>query len=484
MLSIVDYGVDEKIKSETYQIVNVSFSRMWRKIRLQVSKIRQEGTFIRYVSIVTSWNIAISLVQFALSPIITRLYSPEQYGVFAVFNTIVTNLVLIGSLRYNEAIVVTETPEQRNNAIALSSLSILGVSLLASAAVFWGSDYILQFIGVSWPDYLLYLIPVATLLGGGLEILISTNVSRKRFISNGLSGFFLNLLSRGFNIFYAFNIQARAIGLVWGDITGKIAGITVALFSFGNLKSKTRKFYETVSWSGVKRVAHLYKNFPFYTLPTNLLLLLSGHLPIYFFQIHFTSQAVGNYALSSSLLEIVNRLIPYSIAGVFLPKAMELKKMSLQHLSESTYKLYWAMFWMALLIFSGFAMLGKIVFPFVFGESWQTAGIYVAILSLQYAINFIAISLSDVYKVLSKQRFYLNAIIFSVVLKFGILFLSAWLGLSEKYALLWFCLAGCAGSMVQIVGIFKTFNFRIFKISFSLLLLIAALTIIIFVVNF
>jgi O-antigen/teichoic acid export membrane protein len=458
--------------------------RMWRKISLQVNKIRQEGTFIRYVSIVTSWNIAISLVQFALSPIITRLYSPEQYGVFAVFNTIVTNLVLIGSLRYNEAIVVTETPEHRNNAILLSLLSIAGVSFLASATVFLTSDYILQFIGVSWPDYLLYLIPVATLLGGGLEILISTNVSRKKFLNNGLSGFSLNLLSRGFNIFYALNIQARSIGLVWGDIAGKIAGISVALFSFGNLKNRTREFYETVSWNGVKRVAYLYKNFPFYTLPTNLLLLLSGHLPIYFFQIQFTSQAVGNYALSSSLLEIVNRLIPYSIAGVFLPKAMELKKMSLQHLAESTYKLYWAMFWMALIIFSGFALLGKIVFPFVFGESWQTAGIYVAILSLQYAINFIAISLSDVYKVLSRQRIYLNAIIFSVVLKFGTLFLTTWFSLNEKYALLWFCVAGCIGSMVQIVGIFNALNFRIFKISLSLILLITVLTTIIFMINF
>lgn len=457
---------------------------MWRNIGLQINKIRQEGTFVRYVSIVTSWNIAISLIQFALSPIITRLYSPEQYGVFALFNTIVTSLVLIGSLRYNEAIVVTETHGQRNNAIALSFLSILGVSLLAAIVIFLWGDYLLQLIGVSWPGYLLYLIPLATLLGGGFEILISTNVSRKRFLSNGLSGFLLNLLSRGFNIFYALNIQARAIGLIWGDIAGKIAGILIALFSFGNLKNKTKKFYETVSWNSIKKVAYLYKNFPFYTLPTNLLLLLSGHLPIYFFTIQFNSQVVGNYALSSSLLEIVNRLIPYSIAGVFLPKAMELKKMSLQHLAESTYKLYWVMFWMALLIFSGFALLGKIMFPLVFGESWQTAGIYVAILSLQYAINFIAVSLSDVYKVLSRQRFYLNAIIFSVVLKFGILVLSVWVGLNEKYALLWFCVAGCIGSIVQIVGIFNALNFRIFKISLSLILLITVLTTIIFMINF
>lgn len=456
---------------------------MWRNIGLQINKIRQEGTFIRYVSIVTSWNIAISLIQFVLSPIITRLYSPEQYGVFALFNTIVTNLVLIGSLRYTEAIVVTETPGQRNNAIALSFLSIVAVSLLATAVIFLGSEYILQFIGVSWPEYLLYLVPVATVLGGGLEILVSTNVSRKKFLNNGLSGFSLNLLSRGFNIFYALNIQARAIGLVWGDITGKVAGILVALFSFGNLKNTLGRFNQSISWTGVRKVAYQYKNFPFYTLPTNLLMLLSGHLPIYFFTIQFNSQVVGNYALSSSLLEIVNRLIPYSIAGVFLPKAMELKKMSLQHLSESTYKLYWAMFWVALLIFSGFAMLGKIMFPFVFGESWQTAGIYVAILSLQYAVNFIAISLSDVYKVLSKQRFYLNAIIFSVILKFGILLLSVQIGLNEKYALLWFCLAGCIGSMVQIVGIFKTLDFRILKVVLSLLSLMTALTAIIFIVN-
>ena len=305
------------------------------------------------------------------------------------------------------------------------------------------------------------------------------------FFSNGLAGFLVNITSRGFTILNGLFFQPNVLGLIGGDLTGKITGVlSILLSSVRNFKSKLRDFHDSITIHGMKSVARLYKHFPIFNLPTNILASFSAHLPILFFQAQFTSAVVGSYALGGSLLEIVNRLIPYSMASVFLRKAIELRQTSVKSLAEGTYKLYWVIFSLSVIIFSGFALLSKIVFPWIFGPSWKIAGLYASILSVQYAFQFIAVALSEVYKVIEKQRFLLTTTFVSLILKIGIIASVVLFGVNEIHALLWFCIGGALGSILQIVGIFINFRFKIWNVSLSLFLLMFALITIIYTMNF
>lgn len=457
---------------------------MLKGILIQLNKIREEGSFTRNVSITSTWNVLGILSQFILSPIITRLYSPDQYGSFAVFNAIVVNAVLVSNLRYGEAIVVTEGKEQRNNMILLSFTLVMVTTFVSSIGTFVFQYQIQKFIGVEWPGYFLYVIPLAIFLGGTVEILLTINVWRRKFFNNGLAGFLTNLFSRCFTIFYAMPFQAKTAGLVAGDLVGKIVGITGILMSFKNFKIKILAFFESTSRNGVRLSAAAYKHFPLYTLPTNLLILFSGHLPIYFFQIQFTSGVVGYYALSSSLLEMVNRLIPYSIAGVFLPKAIDLKKISTQHLTETVYKLYWIVLILSVLIFSGFSLLSKYLFPWIFGISWETAGVFMGILALQYSFHFISISLAEIYKVINKQKYLLVITILSVFLKLTVVLLSIYVDADVINTILSFSIVGAIGSIIQILVIFIIFKHKLFQVSFSLLVMMILFLLLTYFVNF
>jgi len=442
---------------------------MLKKVLFQINKVKEEGSFIRNVTIVSTWNVLGILTQFILSPIITRLYTPDQYGSFALFSTIIVNAVLLSSLRYSEAIVITETPEQRNNTVFLSFVLVSGTTILSVLGTFLFQHQLQEFIGVVWPSYFIYVIPLAIFLGGTLEILLTINVWRRKFFSNGLAGFLTNILSRFFTISYAFFFQANAGGLVGGDLVGKVVGITGVLASFSNLKSKIYTFCRGLNINAIKLTASRYIQFPLYTLPTNLFILLSASLPIYFFQFQYTSVVVGYYALSSSLLEMINRLIPYSVASVFLPKAVELEKVSSKHLAETAYKLYGVIFVLSIVVFSGFSLFSKFIFPLIFGASWETAGIYMGILSLYYSFHFIAISLSEVYKVLGKQRFLLVSTVISVLLKSFAIFLAVYFDANVLEAIFWFCLANAIGSIIQIVGVFVILRFKVWQVCLSLL---------------
>lgn len=430
---------------------------------------------MRNVSIASSWNTAIILLQLVLSPIITRLYAPSEYGLFALYNSIVLNIILLSSLRYTDAIVVVETRHQRNNIVFLCINLLFLVSSIVFLTVYLFQDLIIRFIDSSRLGSFVYIIPFAILVGGIIEILLLVNVSRRKFYTNGFSGFILNLISRATTIGYGTFAPAKAIGLVGGDLLGKIASIIALMFSFNKISKSIKYFLTSISLKEMKSVAKMYVRFPFYILPNNIIISLSGHLPIYFLQVQFDSAVVGSFALASSLLEIINRLIPYSVASVFFPKAMELKKFSEEKLFAGVYKLYWLMLVVSIIIFSFIAILGESIFPWIFGDSWLLAGKFLSLLCIQYAFNFVAVSLAEIYKVIDKQKFLLVTTVLAVFLKIFVIYLIIALRLDASFALILFGVAGALGSILQVTGIFFIFNYRKWKVLFSLIFMMLVL---------
>jgi lipopolysaccharide exporter len=448
-----------------------------------VKKIFHPGSFIQHVSIASSWNLVIILIQFLLSPIITRIYTPDQYGVFAVFSSIIVNISMLGSFKYNEAIVLAPSLTERNNVASLSGILVLGITLLSAIGVLLFFDDLASFLGQPRIVDFIYFIPLGVALMGAIEILLSLNVWSKRFFHNGLAGFFTNLSSRIFTILFGLFVQPVSIGLIGGDLIGKFSGSLSIIFtnrsSIRNIIDQVR----LITIQSMMKVMTAYKHFPLYILPTSIIMTLSNHLPIYFFQAKFSSSVVGAYALSTSLLEIVNRLIPYSIAGVFFSKAAELKNQSSEQLANATNKVFKVVFVVSLFIFLVSSITSRYVFPFIFGDSWQLAGIFAGILSVSYATNFINVSLLEIYKVISKQRLLLNTTIISVVIRVLALVLLGYAKVDAASGLFYFCLASALGNILQTLIVLSRLNLRILPISIAMIFLETVIVAVAYFVN-
>lgn len=450
---------------------------MRAKLLFFIQKLREEGSFIRNISIASFWNAAVIASQFILSPIITRLYTPAEYGQYALFNSLVVNIALFSSLKYTETIVLAETREQRNNAISLSFSAVIIFSALTAAGVFTFYEPLSNFFDVNDGGEFLYFIPLGVLITCTLEIVVTINVRQKKFLNNGFAGFLNNVSARFFNILYALLFKSQTFGLIAGDFVGKLVGIAGVLSSYRIFLRSSKEFVRSVSLKGMMFIAQKYKSFPLYFLPSSVLIYLSGHLPLYFFQTKYSSAAVGAYALASSMLEIFNRLIPYALSPVFLQKATELKNTSPHHLAERSFKLFGYMLLLATLLFSGFALVGDRLFPFVFGKEWTTAGTYVAILSVPYAFNFVAVSLSEIYNVMGRQRFLLANSIFNLFLKIVSVVVILLLEVDQLQALFIYSVFSAVGGIFLILGVFVILHHRLWRVtsfilvSFTLLLL-------------
>lgn len=456
---------------------------MWRTLFTQLKRIREEGSFVRHVSIASSWNSTIILTQFLLSPVITRIFDPAEYSVFAIYNSIVANVALFGHFKYSEAVVLADTETRRDNLIALAFSLICGVTLVSFMGMALWRDQLAAFLKAPIPPDFLFLIPLGVWLVCVVDLMITVNIRNKKIFINGLTGFTMNVSARLFNIAYGLLVVAQGSGLILGDLAGKTVGLLV-ITPFRSLWARWMQFRKVVSVAGMKEVAVRYKSFPLYFFPSTFIVYISGHLPVFFFQWKFGPATVGAYALASSMLEIFNRLIPYAIAPMVLQKINELRAESQELLTRQVYRLFSFLLLVGFAIFSITALLSGPAFSFVFGESWGTAGNFASILALFYCFNFVSVAIMEVYNVMERQKHLLAYSVVNILLRVLAISLIVYWELDPASGLLLFAGACALGSILQIIGIFTILRHKLFKVSVLLIVAFAVLVTIIMLRNF
>ncbi|MDD2218298.1 MAG: hypothetical protein PHX63_07720, partial [Eubacteriales bacterium] len=75
------------------------------------------------------------------APVISRLYTPEQYGIFSVCLTIISFIVQNGMFRFEDSLFLEEN-EANINAMCQISFAFAGFSIILSsiALTFWGKQ--------------------------------------------------------------------------------------------------------------------------------------------------------------------------------------------------------------------------------------------------------------------------------------------------------------------------------------------------------
>lgn len=423
-----------------------------------LTKFRDPNSLLRGFSISSSWNALIIVTQFILSPIISRIYPPEEYGLFALYNSLVLNISLLVTLKYSEAIVLQNNVAKRNRVIGLC-LFLIFCSALLTSAVFY---FLGEFIGIALNDTrisgFLLIIPMAVVLSGVLEVLIGINITESRFSVNGFSGFVLGAGSRLSAAAYGFFVGAQAKGIILGDLLGKLGAVLVVFFSLKNWGDRLKKIRVSISFPSLKATAIELRSFPLYFLPSNVLLIFSAHLPIYFFQYRYGAAVVGSFGMAIGVLEIFNRLVPYSVAPAFLRKVSEINQKTPELLPSKVYLFFLAMLSLSTGLFSVLAGWGQQIFSLLLGSNWAAAGSFGAALSISYSINFVSVALSEVYNVFGKQRLMLFVTIAGVVLRLLTLTFIAVGNDDPINALVIYSVVSCVGSILLIIGVFLTFS--------------------------
>lgn len=324
------------------------------------------------------------------TPIITRLYSPTEFGEFTIFSNIAMILIPIINARYDLLIVNTKNDRSANILSQISfliSLLILLILIPIFAISAWlYPNFILDFIFII---IMLFLVSLTNIFTNYLnkerkyKVLSLINVFRAG--SMALLQIIFGLLALG------------SLGLIIGFSLSYIAGITLGYKTFKKHFNIVRDKEET------KALFLENKNQLVYSTPSILLNSLSFSVGVFFIGILYTNTEVGIYGMAIRVLGIPVTIISLGLSKIFMQQAND-------------YYIEYGNFRNLLLKFSSILVIVSIILyvplylfseelvNILLGHSWVDAITVIKIVIPLFVIRLIVSTVSLSVIVLQKQQ--------------------------------------------------------------------------------
>ncbi len=361
----------------------------------QLRRLLPKNRFARSVSVLAGGTAAAQIIVVAASPVLTRLYSPEDFGLLAVYAALLGVLAVIASLRYQLAIPLPETDEEAASIAVLSLLVVAGMTGLSALIIwFWGSS-ILILLNVPTLEPYLWLLPLGLVLMGVYQVFSYWAIRVKAFpaIARTKLTQAVSMVSVQLGAF-----TLGPLALLLGQVTGQAAGAT----TLANLAVRSKwAALRQVRLTSIRWSARRYRRFPIYSSWGGLFNTAGTQLPAILFAALFSPAAAGIYMLAQRVLGMPMQLLGKAIADVFFSSASEARREgTLGPLVKGIHGKLAQIGMPPVLIL---VFIGPDLFEWVFGEAWRQAGVFAQWMAPMVYATFVTSPISTLTSVLEKQ---------------------------------------------------------------------------------
>lgn len=369
--------------------------------------------FARSVAIVASGTAAAQIITIAFSPIITRLYGPEAFGILGTFTALLAILTPIAALSYPIAIVL---PKSDRDALGLVKLSIK-LGLLTSSFIAFllllAKEQLLALLNLGRVGDFIWFVPLAMLLSVFLAV-TKQWVVRKKFFKLNAKVAVINALLQ--------NSLKSGIGLVapfaWVLVAVTTFGsaLNAALYFFGIRKASCANVIKEQDSLSQKQLAKQHGDFAFFRTPQIVLNAASQSMPVLMLTALFGPASAGFYALGKMVLGAPAQLLGQSVQTVFYPHFNE-AILSGRKGHKLLFKATASLAAIGIIPFGIVIAFGPWLFSVIFGSEWDVAGEYARWLALWSFVAFINRPSVAAIAVLRLQGFFLVFEIVSTLLR-------------------------------------------------------------------
>ena len=328
------------------------------------------------------------------APFLTRLYSPNDFGLLAVYGGLLAIISVITSLSYELAIPLPKDDGVAANLVMLCLLLVAIISILTGAVIFIFYEPILKMIGEPAMANYLWLLPLGLFLTGLYKTFNYWNIRTKNFQCIAKTKLKQSVTTLAIQILgYKFG----ATSLLLGQIAGQSIGThSLAISSLKN------KGFNQLSLSQLKCVMSRYKEFPLFSSWSGVINATGHQLPPIIFAMFFSVGAAGLYVLAHRLLAMPANLIGSSLAQVFLSHGVDRRREG--GLALAYTKLQNTLIQISLAPTLLVILFGPTLFSVIFGEEWYQAGIFAQWLAGSVFFGFVVSPLSQIFTILEKEK--------------------------------------------------------------------------------
>lgn len=364
-----------------------------------IKKLKPKSEFARNVIVLMTGTTIAQAIPIAISPILTRLYSPEDFGIFALYMSISTFITVIVTGRYELAIMLPKKDSDAINIVAISLLIATLISLFTVIVICLFNNNIARILNSPSIANWLYFIPLTVLLTGIYQSLNYWN-NRKKQYSLLAKNKVYQTTTTGVS-----NITMGATGNTYGGmIIGSILGQFISTFILFMKFLKYKKFkFSYIKKNKIIVLAKKYKKFPLINSLHAFINILKENSVNIFIALKYSQSTLGYYFFMLRLMKLPSALLGSSLAQVFYREASE-KYHKNRNIQEMVFNFMKKLFFIAILPITFLFLFAQDLFGFIFGEEWSVAGTYTKAISPYILFHFIASPLSMVPLIVNKQE--------------------------------------------------------------------------------
>lgn len=346
---------------------------------------------------------AARIVGIASIPIVTRIYSPADYGLLALYISIVSILVPIATLRYSTAIPLPKTDALAINIVALGLLLIAIYSAILLSLLFLFSETILAWFDMAELAQWWWLIVLGVAGTASYELFSLWATRKKQYKVIAKTELSQSLIGSTAKIVLGL-LAFKPMGLIIGQFFAQSAGMS------GLIKASAKDFKRLVPEINRKRVKLLaiyYRDFPYFRLPSQLLLQVSSNAPILMMASLYSRELTGQLSLAIMAISIPTGLVGQSMAKAFYAEIAAVGKRDLVKVRAITIDVQKKLFLVGVPLTVLMMLLAEPLFKLVFGEEWKLAGKYATILAPFILLQLTSSPLMQVLNLIGGQLLFL-----------------------------------------------------------------------------
>jgi len=433
---------------------------MIKKIKKYINK----SEFVKNSLTLFTGTTVAQIIPVLISPLLSRLYTPGDFGLLALYMSFASILAVFATGRYEMAIVL---PKKDSDAVNILSLGIIisgSLALLTGIVVLFFNSEISKLAGSDKIGFYLYFLPLSIFF---LSLYKSLNywfnrknkfkeIAKSKVVAssgNSLIAIITGIFKKG------------SYGLIFGWIAGQFAS---AVYLTGKFLSKDKIQLRNIKKIKLIAILRRYKKFPLFDTWSELLNVLSVQLPIIILSQYYGENITGYYSFAYKILLLPFSLLAFSMGQAFFNKANELKQ-SGKDVAVFTFGVFKKLVLISFFPLVGIAFFGDIIFPIIFGKEWIIAGEYSRIFSLWIFVIFISSPLTNLFAVYERQR---TNLIFNFVMfvsRTGLLIFMSERGFDDYLTILVYVVSGFVFRFFYLLLIVKIAKVKIYKVLFEIL---------------
>jgi O-antigen/teichoic acid export membrane protein len=354
-----------------------------------------KADFFRNVITLLTGNTIAQAISLLAIPLLTRLYTPEEFGSVALFLSIANVLAIASTGRYDMAIVPAKrSGEAFHLMVGSIVLSLIFSTILLILLVFIKSK-VVHFFGDKSFNTILWFIPLLVFLIGSHKSFHYWFNRRRNYKTLAVNRVAQSSTQTAAKL--ARNLFSNGY---WGLAIGTIVGESIAWVHFMYRFIRTDLWrFKYLSYKKTFLAFKQYANFPKYLMPMGVINTISVHILIFSLSAIASSAFVGLYERAWRVINLPLSLMSNAFGSVFF------EKMTKTQFPKKVYVAsYFVNLTIAAVILLPIALWGELIFGFVLGNDWEVAGKIARLILPLTVFGYATECVSSIFSVTRKNQ--------------------------------------------------------------------------------